>query len=62
MAKIFFIIGAILGGLAVAFGTFGTHGLKKMVTPEQFETFETAVRYQMYHALALLAIAWAISQ
>ena len=62
MTKTFFIIGAILGGLAVAFGAFGAHGLKSIVTPERLETFETAVRYQMYHALALVALAWAISQ
>ena len=61
MAKTFFIIGAILGGLAVAFGAFGAHGLKNIVTPERLETFETAVRYQMYHSLGLLALAWAIS-
>jgi len=62
MMRTFFIVGTILGGLAVAFGAFGAHGLKNIVTPERLDTFETAVRYQMYHALALLAIAWAISQ
>jgi uncharacterized membrane protein YgdD (TMEM256/DUF423 family) len=50
-------IGVILGILAVAFGAFGTHALRDVVTPERLGTFETAVRYQMYHALALLIIS-----
>ena len=59
MDRIFFIIGSILSGLAVATGSFGAHGLQKLVTPERLETWEKAVRYQMYHALALLLLAWA---
>jgi len=61
MDKIFFTIGSILGGIAVATGAFGAHGLKKLVTPELLDTWEKAVRYQMYHALALLALAWAVT-
>jgi uncharacterized membrane protein YgdD (TMEM256/DUF423 family) len=61
MDRIFFIIGSILGGLAVATGAFGAHGLQKMVTPERLDTWEKAVRYQIYHALALLLLAWAIT-
>jgi uncharacterized membrane protein YgdD (TMEM256/DUF423 family) len=49
--------GAILALLAVAFGAFGAHALKEIVTPERLQTFETGVRYQMYHALALLLIS-----
>jgi len=49
-------IGALLALLAVALGAFGAHMLEDMITPNRLETFETAVRYQMYHALALLAI------
>ncbi len=49
------IVGAVLGFVAVAAGAFGAHGLKGVLTPERFETFEVAVRYQMYHALAILA-------
>ena len=49
------LVGAILGGLAVAAGAFGAHALRGTVTPERLEVFETAVRYQMVHALALLA-------
>jgi uncharacterized membrane protein YgdD (TMEM256/DUF423 family) len=61
MDKVFFMIGSILGGLAVASGAFGAHGLKKMVSPEMLDTWDKAVRYQMYHALAFLALAWALT-
>ncbi len=61
MDRIFFIIGSILAGLAVAIGAFGAHGLQNMVTPERLVTWEKAVRYQIYHALALLLLAWAIT-
>lgn len=48
------ILGAFLGLTAVILGAFGAHGLKELVLPEQMVTFETGVRYQMYHALLLL--------
>jgi uncharacterized membrane protein YgdD (TMEM256/DUF423 family) len=48
--------GAVIGGLAVAFGAFGAHGLRGHVTPEQLAIFEVGVRYQMYHALALVLL------
>ncbi len=57
MHKLFLSIGALLGGLAVALGAFGAHGLKKIVPPETVNTFQTGVQYQMYHALALIAVA-----
>ena len=47
---------AILGFIAIAFGAFGAHSLKKMVGVLELNTFETGVRYQMYHALFLLYI------
>jgi uncharacterized membrane protein YgdD (TMEM256/DUF423 family) len=50
-------VGAVLALLAVAFGAFGAHALKEIVTPERLQTFETGVRYQMYHALALLVMS-----
>ena len=56
MHKIFLIIGTILGGLAVALGAFGAHGLKKLVSPETVATYQTGVQYQMYHALALILV------
>src|ERR1700752_651497 len=62
MDRLFFIIGSISGGLGVALGAFGAHGLRARLSPEMLATFETGVRYQMYHALALLAVAFAISR
>ena len=62
MDKIFFVIGAFLAGLGVALGAFGAHGLKGTLSPDMLANFETGVRYQMYHALALLAVAWAYAQ
>ena len=60
MERAFFAIGAFLGFAAVAAGAFGAHGLRGRLSPEMVEVFELAVRYQMYHALALLATAcWA---
>jgi uncharacterized membrane protein YgdD (TMEM256/DUF423 family) len=50
-------VGAVLALLAVAFGAFGAHALGDIVTPERLQTFETGVRYQMYHALALLVMS-----
>ena len=47
---------AILGFIAIAFGAFGAHSLKKMVGVLELNTFETGVRYQMYHALFLLFV------
>ncbi len=62
MVSKFFSLGAVLAGLAVAFGAFGAHGLEKMVTPERLITWEKGVRYQMYHALALFIVSWALVQ
>jgi uncharacterized membrane protein YgdD (TMEM256/DUF423 family) len=55
-------IGAIAGGIAVALGAFGAHGLKTRVDAELLVIFETGVRYHMYHALALLAVGWAATR
>jgi uncharacterized membrane protein YgdD (TMEM256/DUF423 family) len=57
MHKLFLALGALLGGIAVALGAFGAHGLKKIVPSETVNTFQTGVQYQMYHALALIAVA-----
>ena len=54
MKKNMLITGAILGLLAVILGAFGAHGLKESLTPEALNSFETGVRYQMYHALLML--------
>ena len=57
-----FLIGAIAGGAGVALGAFGAHGLKSRVGADLLAVFETGVRYQMYHALALLAVGWAVTR
>ncbi len=51
----------ILCGLAVALGAFGAHGLKRLVSPLQIETFKTGVQYHFYHAFAI-ALAVIVSQ
>jgi uncharacterized membrane protein YgdD (TMEM256/DUF423 family) len=56
------MIGALAAGLAVAFGAFGSHALKTtLMQAGRADTFETAVRYQMYHALALLWVSFLMS-
>ncbi len=44
--------------LAVALGAFGAHGLRQRLSPDMLAIFETGVRYHVYHALALFAVAW----
>jgi uncharacterized membrane protein YgdD (TMEM256/DUF423 family) len=53
-----YLLGAVAGFLAVAFGAFGGHALEARLAPEMLSVFETGVRYQMYHSLALFAAAW----
>jgi uncharacterized membrane protein YgdD (TMEM256/DUF423 family) len=48
--------------LAVAVGAFGAHALRARLTPEHLAIFETGARYQIYHALALLAVGWAVAR
>lgn len=55
MHKRFLLIATLFGALAVVFGAFGAHSLKKIIQPGDLSTFQTAVQYQMYHSLALLA-------
>lgn len=50
------ITAAVLGLISIVLGAFGAHALKKVLTVEQLVSFETGVRYQMYHALFLLFI------
>lgn len=52
------IIGAFLGMLSVILGAFGAHYLKKNLSSEQLKSFETGVKYQMYHSLILLIIGY----
>ena len=59
MDKTFFFIGSLSGASAVLLGAFGSHGLRRRLTPESMATFEIGVRYQMYHALAMIAASLA---
>lgn len=56
MDRLFLMIGALSGAISVAAGAFGAHALREKVEPRLLEVFETAARYQMYHALALIAV------
>ena len=55
MNTFFIRIAAVLGAISVATGAFAAHTLKSIVTPEVLQIFETAVKYQFYHVIALLA-------
>jgi uncharacterized membrane protein YgdD (TMEM256/DUF423 family) len=57
--RLFFFLGSLSAGIAVALGAFGAHALKARLSPEMLAVYDTGVRYQMFHALALLAVAWA---
>lgn len=56
MRKTFLRLGSLLALIAVALGAFGAHGLRDALEAEQLRTFEIGVRYQFYHALALLSV------
>jgi uncharacterized membrane protein YgdD (TMEM256/DUF423 family) len=57
MPRTFLLAGAVAGFVGVAFGAFGAHGLRGRLSPDMLAVFETGVRYQMYHALALMLTA-----
>lgn len=57
LARASAVTGALLAFLSVAAGAFGAHALRSRVAPELLTVFETGARYQMYHALGLLALA-----
>ena len=59
MNRLFFLLGALSAFVGVAVGAFGAHGLKSRLGEDLLAVFETGVRYQMYHAFALMASAWA---
>ncbi len=62
MDRLFVVLGSVSAFIAVALGAFAAHGLKARLAPELLATFEVGVRYQMYHALALLGVAWACTR
>lgn len=57
MDRLFGTLGALSGLIAVGAGAFGAHALKERLSPDALQIWETAARYQMYHALALVAVA-----
>ena len=58
MERVLAALGAVLALVSVALGAFGAHGLRPTLSTADMATFETAARYQMYHALGLFAVAW----
>ncbi len=62
MERVFFSLGAVSAMLSVAAGAFGAHALRSRLGPDSLAVFETAARYQMFHALGLFAAAWAASR
>jgi len=58
MNEIVLVFAAFLGATGIIFGAFGAHFLKKKLTTEQLQSFETGVKYQMYHALVLLVLGF----
>tara|TARA_R110001583_G_scaffold82774_1_gene219273 strand:- start:3600 stop:3986 length:387 start_codon:yes stop_codon:yes gene_type:complete len=61
MIQFTLLFASFLGGLAVVFGAFGAHALKQLLNEEQLKSFETGVKYQMYHAIVLLLIGFNFS-
>ena len=62
MDRFFLALGAVAAFIGVALGAFAAHGLKQRLDPAMLATFEVGVRYHMYHALALLGVAWAATR
>ena len=62
MVRVFAVFGAVAALVGVALGAFGAHALSGRLEPRDLTTFEIGVRYQMYHALALFAVAWAAAR
>jgi uncharacterized membrane protein YgdD (TMEM256/DUF423 family) len=61
-AMLFMMIGSVCAFLSVAAGAFGAHALKSLLDPARLAVFETAAKYQMYHALALVVVGWQMHQ
>jgi len=61
MKQVVLIVGALYGAVSVSLGAFGAHAFKKFLSPEKLASFETGVKYQMYHALLLLLVGFFFS-
>lgn len=62
MDRTFLLLGGLAGFIGVALGAFGAHALRARLPPEMLAVFETGVRYQMYHACAILIVALAAAR
>jgi len=62
MDRVFLALGALSAFISVGAGAFGAHALKSRLSPELLVAFETGARYEMYHAVGLVAAAWAWSR
>lgn len=62
MDKVFFVLAALSGALSVGLGAFGAHTLGSRLSADALGTFETGVRYQFFHTLALFVVVFAISR
>jgi uncharacterized membrane protein YgdD (TMEM256/DUF423 family) len=62
MDRTFLLVGGLAGFVGVALGAFGAHGLRTRLSADMLAVFETGVRYQMYHALAILVVALAAAR
>ena len=61
MKELVLICATIFGALAIIFGAFGAHALKKILSQDQLASFETGVKYQMYHAIVLLVLGFQLN-
>lgn len=61
LTRLWLALGAANAFLSVAMGAFAAHALRPRLEPRMVEVFETAARYQMFHALGMLAVAWVVS-
>ncbi|MBK9411503.1 MAG: DUF423 domain-containing protein [Gemmatimonadetes bacterium] len=62
MDRLFLIIAALSGAVSVGAGAFGAHALRARLEPRLLEVFQTGAQYQMYHALAMVGVAWVASR
>jgi uncharacterized membrane protein YgdD (TMEM256/DUF423 family) len=62
MDRTFLLVGALAGFIGVAFGAFAAHALRSRLSPDMLAVFETGVRYQIYHAFAVLIVALAAAR
>lgn len=58
MDRAFLVLASLFGFVGVALGAFGAHALRQRIPPERLQTFETGVRYLLYHAFALFVVEW----